>query len=341
MTLIDDSDMTYDIDLDTNFTAMIPSQLSHGEYHALFSGNAKANTEMIKFRGELTVEELEFHVSFTIPNDYGIPVSGEEEDLESEDELSVEAHEMDEHEFGEEYDANGEFEVTIGPVSAPIPKEKTWIKIKGLINQSGGQPAFGLLKVHAKLGEWTRASAFWTTTIPALSVQHFEDDDNSHGNFRFSFYAARLVNASAVEINNPDSNFYIKGYWNVYNVSWIHREEDFTYTVESLNGDRPGELTVTESMTLFTLSIQDLEPLSGRVIYFLYRSFTIPRCDVNEDYVVNIWDLVHVAKRYGAKPGKPDFDLDFDDYFDLDFDDDFEIGLGELTTVAANLGTEY
>lgn len=426
---------TFNITVQANFTAVVPTQLAHGNYSALFSGEAKVSNEKIKFRGELTVEGYEFYVSFTVPNIFPeIPLSGEyeheyeyqyehewgtHEEMEPEEleasftyepadiivndtvtfnatestgEISsyewdfgdnnmttvstpiinhtytaadtylvtlnvtdsgglwsVESEEIhvrdqgsepdepDEHEPEEEYDASGEFEVTIGPISAPLPTEKTWVKIKGLINSFDEKSAFGWLKAHAKLGEWTKVRAFWTPiNLPMNGNQGEGDDDHLDIGFTFSFYAAVLVNTSVVEVNYPGSNFYISGLWNVFNISWTHHGEgDFTYTLESVAEDRTGEFNVTNSMTYFTLNITGVELVSGQVVFFLYRSFVIPRGDVNEDYIVDIWDLVHIAKRYGATPGKPEFD------FDIDFDDDFNIGLGELTTVAANLGTEY
>ena len=330
------------IDIQVNFTAMVPIQLAHGDYSALFSGKAHVTAQNIFFRGDLSInvnaEEHEFHVSFTVPNTFGIPVNDETEhehnpEMES-DELGACTYN---HELGEEYEATGEFEITVGPVSVPLPIEKTWVKIKGLINSFDEQPAFGWLKAHAKLGEWAKVRAFWTTTNLALNLEDFNgNDDHSPISFTYSFYAAVLANATIVELNYSGSDFYISGLWNVYNISWTyHSEEDFTFTVESLAEDRAGEFSVTGGWREFTLDITDIGVASGQVVFLLYRSFVIPRGDVNDDYIVDVWDLVHIAKRYGTRPGKPDFD------FDIDFDDDFEIGLGELTTIAANLGTEY
>jgi PKD repeat protein len=417
------------IDIQANFTAMVPIQLAHNGYDALFSGKAHVTEQNIFFRGDLYVsvnaEEHEFHVSFTVPNTFGIPASGEYEHeysqgmesgeleasftyepteicandlvtfdasestanggeiisyewdfgddstdsgmivnhtymlaetyivtlnatdseglwaVESEEihvcDQRVEPAEPEEHEPKEEYEATGEFEITIGPVSAPLPIEKTWVKIKGLVTSFDEQPAFGWLKAHAKLGEWAKVRAFWTTTNLALNVEDLKgNDDHSAISFTYSFYAAVLANATVVELDYSGSDFYISGLWNVYNISWTyHSEEDFTFTVESLAEDRAGELNVTGGWREFTLDITDIGVASGQVVFLLHRSFVIPRGDVNDDYIVDVWDLVHIAKRYGTRPGKPDFD------FDIDFDDDFEVGLGELTTIAANLGTEY
>jgi len=342
------------IGLQANFTAMVPTQLAHGSYSALFSGKAHATNQTIFFRGDLSImvnaEEYEFHASFTVPNTFEIPVSGEHEheyEHEYGEEFGNESEYENEYEYEyrvgmdsnkptEEYEASGELDVTIQPISTPLPTEKTWVKIKGLVNSSGGEPAFGWLKAHAKLGEWTHVRAFWTTmNLPANGDFDDGDDDDLNIGFTFSYYAAVLANATMVEIGYSDSAFYIQGLWNLYNISWTyHGEGNFTYTFESVLEDAEGDFTVTADWRYFTLAISDVVA-SGKVVFLLHRSFAIPRGDVNDDYIVDVWDLVHIAKRYGTTPGKPDFD------FDIDFDDDFEVGLGELTTIAANLGTEY
>jgi len=417
MTLTDDLE-PFNISIQANFTAMVPTQLTYGDYNASFSGEANVSNETIKFRGTLTVEGYEFHASFTVPNTFSeIPLSEEEE----------------EHEPEEEYNVSGELEITITQISA-VPKEKTWVKIRGDVNSYGGQPAFGWLKAHAKFGEWARVNAFfmpggWTSedepdhsfhnanvtvegnltltcaseskniNITASFTARIPEEIES-GNytasyegsayvtndtvrfrgelsvddkefpvdftisnkypelttgsctasgeltvtitrlpatyFEYAFYAARLVNTSIVELNYSGNDFYISGLWDVYNITWAYSDEDnFNMTVKPVVVNGTGEFNVTNSWKDFTLDITGVELVSGKVVFLCYRSFVIPPGDVNDDYVVDIFDLVHIGKRYGTTPGIAEFD------FDLDFNDDSEIDVYDLTTIGANLGEEY
>ena len=315
----------FNITIHANFTAMVPNQLVHGNYTATFEGEAKVTKEIIRFRGVIAISNYEkFCVSFRIPNTYPeIPLSDE-----------VEVDMTDDHEHGEEYDVTGTLEVTIGKALTPFPIEKTWIRIMGCVNSYGIKPAFGFLKAHAKIGEWAGVHAFWTTLPLHL--------DTNNGNHDLpiivprSFYAARLVNTTTVEVDYSGNDLYILGQWKVFNITWTYQgERNFTCTYESVALDETGEFKVTGGWREFILDIAGVDQVKGKVVFLLHRMFVIPHGDVNNDYIVNIWDLVHVARRYGATPGKPGFD------FNIDLDDDFEVGLCELTTIGANLGTEY
>ena len=406
------NDISFNItNLQANFTAMAPTQLTYGDYNASFHGEAKVSNETIKFRGILEVNGIEFYVSFTVPN-VEVPVSAEEEK--------------------EGYDASGELEITISQISV-VPKEKAWIMIKGPVISYGGQRAFGWLNSYAKLGEWARVRAFFmpgswtwdngsfykgnanitvegnltltfmlksydiainvnftakvpeeiesgnytasfegsayvteeivqftgyltvddidfsvmftipntypdlpkgpctvsgelTVLIPNLPATHFE----------FTLYVVRLVNASVVALNYSSNDFYISGLWDVYNITWTYfGEHNFTMTVKPAVVNETGEFNVTNFWKEFTLDITGLELISGKVSFLCYRSFVVPLGDVNGDYVVDIFDLVHVAKRYRTTPGMTEFD------FDLDFNDNFEIDIYDLTTIGANLGENY
>jgi len=413
MTLTDEP--SFNITIQANFTAVVPTELTYGHYNASFKGEADVSNETIKFRGTLTVNESEFHVSFTVPNT-DIPVSEEEGEEE------------------EGYEASGELEITISQISA-VPMEKTWVMISGYVDSYGGKPAFGWLKAHAKLGEWAKVYALFTpggwtwgsedplykgnanitvegnltltcisksfnVTIDANFTARVPEEIES-GNyiasygelayvtadavrfrgelslddeeffvdfsipneypdlpigeyckasgelaviitrlpathFEFTLYMVRLVNASLVALNYSGNDFYISGLWDVYNVTWAYSDEDnFNMTVKPVTVSGAGEFNVTNDWKDFTLDITGIELVSGKVSFLCYRSFTIPPGDLNNDYIVDIFDLVHVAKRYGTRPGIAEFD------FDLDFNDDFEIDVYDLTTIGANLGEEY
>lgn len=417
MTLTDD--LSINITIQANFTAMIPIQLTHGDYNASFRGEARVSNETINFRGTLTVGGYECHASFIVPNTFGIPLSEEESG--------------EEHEPEEEYDASGELKITITQISA-VPTEEAWVNIRGYVDSYGKQQqAFGWLKAHAKLGEWAKVHAFfmpggWTwkdedslykgnanlTIEGALTLTYMlqsinitidanftarvpEEIDsgiyqasyegsarvtndtvqfrgelsvgdeeflveftipNVYGlpqgyriasgeptvtitrlpdtHFEFALYMVRLVNASLVALNYSGNDFYISGLWDIYNITWAYSgEHNFNKTFKPVVVNGTGGFNVTNGWKDFTLDITGIELVSGKVSFLCYRSFAVPLGDVNNDYVVDIFDLVHASKRYGATPGIAEFD------FDLDFNDDFEIDVYDLTTIGANMGEEY
>ncbi|RLI40512.1 hypothetical protein DRO69_12800 [Candidatus Bathyarchaeota archaeon] len=403
----------YSIPIQTNFTAMVPIPLEHGNYTATFKGEANVSNETIKFRGELTVEEFQFPVSFVLPNTE-IPIEeGKEKD----------------------FDAEGSLEITITRVSA-VPKVKAWISIRGCVDSYGDQKSFGWLKADARLGEWARVGAFfapeasnWKEDIKDLLYKgnanvtlngkltlvffsgsynitinteftarvpeeietyegsatfeglayvsnnsilfrgklEIEDEEFpiefnisnmypelpkgtclvggqlnititpiSTGPFSFTLYIARLVKASTIAINFSDSNFYISGFWDVYNITWTYiGERRFNMTAKPVVINGTGEFKVINYWHRFTLDIEGIELVSGRVVFLCFRLLRIPPGDINKDYIVDIFDLVHAAKRYETTPGVADFD------FDLDFDDNLKVDIYDLTTIGANLGEGY
>jgi len=213
---------------------------------------------------------------------------------------------------------------------------ETWVAMHGRITSYGLTPmALGWCGVHAKVGEWARVRAFWVPMIP----QHPPEPP-----FTFSFYAAKLVNASIVELTYGGNDFYVFGLWDVFSVTFeYYGEYNFTITVTPLADNAEGELTVPNLLPgeSFTIDITGVELIAGEVRFVCLRSIEIPMGDCSgptpgmADRRVDIRDLVHVAKAYGSTPGMLHFD------FSMDFDFDFRVGLCELTTIAANLGKEY
>ena len=223
--------------------------------------------------------------------------------------------------------------------------QQTWVQVAGQVERFGSDVAYGWLSAHAKMqtinatsAEWAHAHAFWTTSL----VTPMELDEHSRPgfeNFTFSFYFARLVNASTVALNYSGYDFYIGGLWDAYNVTFVYYPneegdfdgENFNFTMEPLAENATGELRVTGNWTVFELSISGVDLVSGSVHHYFIGSVEIEMEDFNGDNKVGIQDLVHVAHAYGSKPGFKGFD------FDMDFDNNFEIDVGDLATVAANI----
>lgn len=415
---------SFNITIQANFTAVVPSELTYGDYNASFEGKAHVCNKTIDFRGALTVNESKFYVSFRVPN---IEITSIGEEGIEEDECRYCCHCND-------YEASGELEITISQIFA-VPPKKAWVRISGHVNSYGKQPAFGWLKAHAKVGEWARVHAFFmpsgwkwepkpantfhnanvtlegnltltcmsesfditivadfTAKVPEeigsesytalfegcayvsqdtvrftglIKVDHhrfpvtftipntYQDLPEGHlitggdelmatitkfpvPHFKFALYKVRLVNAYIVELNYSGNDFYVSGLWDVYNITWTYSDKHcFNMTVRPVVVNGTGEFKVINRWKDFTLDIAGVELVSGKVFFLCCKSFMIPPGDVNNDYIVDIFDLVHAAKRYRTTPGIAEFDSD------LDFNDDFEIDVYDLTTIGANLGGEY
>lgn len=138
------------------------------------------------------------------------------------------------------------------------PVQKTWIRLNGVINYWGDAEVNGLLQTRARTTllatdntrQLMSATAVWTTnnSRPINSVKAKE-------NFTYTFYSARLNNASVSEFSVDDSDYFLNGTWNLYTVNSIvtvitdenntivsvHRESDTQVTKAY------GELNVTDN----------------------------------------------------------------------------------------------
>ena len=220
--------------------------------------------------------------------------------------------------------------------------QHTWVQVSGHIERFGPTAAFGWLGAHAKMqtvnsttGEWAEAHACWVnSTVGMIPGGNF-----SMANFTYSFYAARLVNASLIALNYSGYDFYISGLWDAINVTFVYYPngegvfdgENFNCTMEPVASNATGELRVFEGWTKFELDITGVELVSGVVYHRFVGTVDIEIGDVTGEGKVDINDLVHVAHAYGCRPGIGKYS------FEMDFNDDFQIDVGDLATVAANI----
>jgi hypothetical protein len=84
-----------------------------------------------------------------------------------------------------------------------------------------------------------------------------------------------------------------------------------------------------------------MDLLSGSVGVIVIRHVEIKIADVTgplgePDDKVDIYDLVRVSRRYRLVPGLNHAKAEYDHNLDLNFND--EIDMGDITTVAANIG---
>ena len=237
------------------------------------------------------------------------------------------------------------FVPTLARADDGMEVQTTWVGVSGHIEQFGSNTAFGWLGAHACMnsttGEWAEAHAFWiNSTVGLMPGGNF-----SMENFAYSFYAARLVNASLIALNYSGYDFYISGLWDAINVTFVYYPneegefdgENFNCTMEPVVSNATGELRVFEGGAKFELSITDLDLVSGSVHRYFVGTMGVEIGDVEggpngePDGKVDIHDLVHVARAYGGKPGIGNYG------FEMDFNFDFQIDVGDLATVAANI----
>ncbi len=231
--------------------------------------------------------------------------------------------------------------------SADTTIEGTWVRMRGWATDWGGVPVFGWIGAHAGMvnrngtyQEWARVHATWSYDRPHLNCTSPRLE-----NFTFTVYSARLISTKDVAL--ADGNFTVSGLWNVVEITTtitVFPEEivqlnsiDIHCEITPLATNATGELQVSTNRMLWVLKIDGIDLLRGSVRVIVIRHWEIKICDVTgpsgePDDKVDIMDLVRVARRYRAVPGLWNYDHDLD----LNFND--EIDMGDIITVAANIG---
>ena len=227
--------------------------------------------------------------------------------------------------------------------------QKSWVRVDGVITQWGSLPTKGFLNAQARTAlfnvsgsrQFAQAKAIWTTNTsrPITAIRAKE-------NFTYTFYAARLLNASVSQVSYANSNFFLNGTWNVYNVTTqttiitgssgditnIHRESDTKIAKVY------GELNVTDNWTKFTLALTGYDKLTGSVIRSMTRQMQFNPFKISEDLttsasnLVTKTDLAALARNYRAMPGWGKYEQQ------MDFNCNYKIDIADVATVAANVG---
>jgi hypothetical protein len=235
--------------------------------------------------------------------------------------------------------AIGSFSFVPSLANADTEIQRIWVQMRGGITDWGGTPVFGWIGAQARMAnvngtyrEWAGVHATWSYERRRINCSEPPTE-----NFTFSFYTAKLIDATAVRLNYSSYNFVVTGYWNVFNITTaINVDENgelisFTRNVVPLVTNATGELRVFSNWHQFELGIAGIDQLSGLVFGHRIAYVEIKMCDTNNDGKVDLKDLVRVAKRYHTMPGLLNYD------HDLDFNYDDEINIGDLTTLAANI----
>jgi hypothetical protein len=305
---------SYEVYVEKSFLAMVPKEVPPGEYSASFEGYADVEQSMIEFYGTLQVGNVKFKVEFTVTNEWPEIPTGK-------------------------CKATGQVYVTIQETELPSI-QYTWVHVAGKVTYYGGIPSHGWLTAHAKLSEFeniTKAHVCW---IPYLTPGK---PLRGSINYTFTFYAARLINTTTVQLNYNGYDFYIAGLWTVINVTCKYYGENFEHYEEYKSiivQNATGELKVYNGWQDFTVSISGFNNVIGKVVFSRISSLRISECDVNYDGKVDIADLVHVARRIGSTPGcvMGSFGLSmFTEFVSIDFNFDFKIDIHDLFSVATEI----
>jgi len=236
--------------------------------------------------------------------------------------------------------ALGSFSFVLSATNGDTTIQKLSVGMRGIMTQWGSDQVFGWIAAHAvkvnlngTYREWARVHAMWSYDKPRLNCTKPPTE-----NVTFSFYIAKLVNASMISLNYSGYDLYISGLWNVAKITTTIIVEDgivinVTRVFEPVLTNATGELRVMLDPLppKFELAIDGIEMLSGFVWMWRIIYTEIKICDLNDDGKVDLIDLVRVAKGFRAKPGLPHYHMDFD------FDLNFIIDIGDLATLAANI----
>ncbi|RLI22212.1 hypothetical protein DRO54_01665 [Candidatus Bathyarchaeota archaeon] len=227
------------------------------------------------------------------------------------------------------------FEMPPPPSPPPPPEEINWVSLMGMVQTYNGEPAYGLLKVEAKIGEWARAFAF---IAPGETVQTINETwHHEWENFTYSFIFIKLDNASIVELNYTGlDDFYVEGLWSVYSVTISYVTcGDLNITLVPIYEAVTGNLIVSGGWSIFTMNISEIT-VDGIVMHVHYFSAKFVRCDFTDigdenGEEVNVFDLMVAAKAYGKVLGM----YEYDQYFECDLNGDFQIDIYDLLEICS------
>ena len=226
-----------------------------------------------------------------------------------------------------------------------IPFQRSWVRLKGIVEMWGSQEVNGTLSVNARtvgLNEEVRQAAF------ATAIWSNTTNFRQRGNFSYSFYVARLADANVSALNFESVDYFLNGTWKVFNVTMSQTvitsgDLETHYTIDRQTktdidpvvNEAYGELNVTDNWTTFVLSINGVDELTGVVTRAGMKQMTFNKFKVSEDGTdkVSSIDLTVLSKIYGARPGWGCYDSN------MDFNCNYKIDIADLTTVAANVET--
>jgi len=226
-------------------------------------------------------------------------------------------------------------------VGADTQFQGLWVRMRGIITEWGSTRVFGWISVYTKMvnkngtyNEWAQVRALWSYDHPKLNCTTPPTET-----FTFSVYGAKLIETTDVALNYSGYNFYVSGRWNVFKVNITVNINENGEVISIIRSplmpvviNVTGELRVFNNWRGFELSIEGIDLLQGFIQMWFFKWVEVKICDLDDDGDVDLIDLVKVAKRYNLAPGLPNYEMD------MDFNFDYKIDIGDLTTLAANMG---
>lgn len=322
----------FNLKINTTFNSLVPSAIVPDEYDAEFHGFATTPTDHVRLDGLMVVNGINFWAAFAVDRPTDVSDG--------------------------RYSANGDLKLNITQITLP-PQKITMVEMKGDVTKFGDMNVSGFLEANAKTGAHNFTNVHTSFTLKPLP-RGGEDDEKGPKNFTVSFYIVNLANATKTEMDYDGSALFVNGSWNVYNrtvtvTHFDHQEGTTVINVKTVLENVSGTFNVTltpqaspvseegrwKTRGNFTLDIPDLKDVIKGNVIFYHAKFAnlgdrdIPRCDFNQDHVVNILDINQVAKAFLAKYGDSKYDSD------LDIDGKLVIDITDIARAAVEFGQEY
>ena len=301
-----------------NFTARVPPTMTAGTYIGKFAGFARIDTTDIDFNGMIMTQNGTFSAVFDVPT-------------------------PPDTQTGECW-AFGNVTVVISATVTPPPISSELIQIAGRVTTWQGANASGCLTADATITNDTSVqntsdvSVSWSPWVPPTA-----SPVSLSAPWNFSFYDARLVNTTTVELENSGNDLYVLGIWNVFNVTLGDggaslAKQSTSYVVANATGTFTCDLKVPGN---WTLSITGLSGnVAGSVTCVRTHAQRILEGDIFGKGYVDIFDLVYVARLLGATPGAPQWGgaSNFENVQKACVSGDYQVSIYDLVTVATEIG---
>lgn len=224
--------------------------------------------------------------------------------------------------------------MTLAPVSVQSAEGSTFVGMYGIVNKWGELSVWGRIGAFAEVPDkWAEVGLYWTDgMVHILSLPA-----------NYTFYAARLNITEMARLDYEGNDFYVSGYWNVYKITieYDKNGDIIRIDIELIVMMGFGQLKVMDLIPSgsYTVEIEGNNLIEGIVSYSRIwppppPPYELARSDLNLDGTIDIFDLVHVARRHGTKPGMGIIS-DFYEYdFNSDLNSDYVIDIDDLIMVA-------
>lgn len=335
---------TDNITVAANFTANVPPSITDGTYNGTFQGFARVGVNNIDFNGVIETENGTFMADFVVPNSDTIPTG--------------------------QCGASGILVLVITEITPTPPIQCEYVQVAGRVTDYGNTSAFGRLSANAKftnttaglVNNVTNANVCWAPLFgPIVPLWNKTDWNNPNATqtFTYSFYAARLINTTMTALNYSGYDFYVSGLWTVLNITYTYSGVNwcnFNASESSVAQNVTGELMVNGNWNItanpgrdipcrtnfgnFTLSLTGFNDVTGFADLITVHARAVLDGDVLNHGVVDIYDLVYVAKCAGTTAGSPQSGglQNFEGVEKADVNFDFHVDIYDLVTVSTELG---